>query len=123
MAQGGERNVPPEPPKASCSLVGGEGRLVPASLSKVALAETVKAPARMPARNKMSMPSCGGREGIKGSGVSRRSKRNGRIPSFLYYSYRKKEIIHLNHQPRERDDFYHFFKRVNNAMATSSPPR
>jgi hypothetical protein len=35
------------------------------------------------------MPSRGGREGI-GTGVSRRPEGNWRIPSFLYYSYRRK---------------------------------
>jgi hypothetical protein len=34
------------------------------------MAEMVNAPAWMPAHNQASMPSCGGREGIDGSGVS-----------------------------------------------------
>ncbi len=72
-----ERNVPPEPPpKASCSPVGGEGRLVPTSLLKVALAKTVEAPARMPALGGATTPSCGGREGIVRTGVSRSSEAN-----------------------------------------------
>jgi hypothetical protein len=33
----------------------------------------------------------------------------------------EKEIIHINHQPRKRDDFYCFFKRTNSAMAASPP--
>jgi hypothetical protein len=40
------------------------------------MAETVKVPAWMPAHNQVSMPSCGGREGINGTGMSRRPEAN-----------------------------------------------
>jgi hypothetical protein len=51
------------------------------------MTEMVEAPARMPAHIRASTPSCGGREGIDGIGVSRRPEANCRIASFVYYSY------------------------------------
>jgi hypothetical protein len=75
---------------ALCSPVGGKGRLVPSTLLTVSAGETVEAPAPMHAHNGASMPSLCGRKGIKGSGMSRRPEGNWRIPSFLYYSYRRK---------------------------------
>ena len=80
----------PEDPVASCSPVVGKGRLGPTTLLRVALVEMVKAPAWMPAQGGAATPSCGGREGIVGTGVSRRPEANRRIASFLYYSYRRK---------------------------------
>ncbi len=69
--------MPPELlPKASFSPIGGEGRLVPTSLLKVASAEMVEAPARMSALAKATMPSRGGREGIIRTGVSRSLEAN-----------------------------------------------
>jgi len=56
--------------------VGSEGRLVPTSLLKVASAETVEAPARMPALGGATTPSRGGKEGIVRTGVSRSSEAN-----------------------------------------------
>jgi hypothetical protein len=53
------------------------------------MAETVKVPALMPAHNWASTPSCGGREGIDGTGMSRRPEAICRIASFVYYSYRR----------------------------------
>jgi hypothetical protein len=89
-ARGGKRNVPLEPPMASCSPVGGKGRLVPMTWVGLSTAETVEAPARMPAHIWASTPSCGGREGIDGTGVSRRPEANSRIASYVnYYSYRR----------------------------------
>ena len=79
----------PEDPVASCSPVVGKGRLGPTTLLRVASVETVEAPARMPAQGGAATPSRGGREGI-GTGVSRCPDGNWRIPSFLYYSYRRK---------------------------------
>ena len=90
-ARGGKRNVPLEPPMASCSPVGGRGRLVPpTTVVRMSAGETVKAPARMPAHDWASTPSHGGREGIIGTGVSRRPEVIWRNASFLYYSYRRK---------------------------------
>jgi hypothetical protein len=62
-------------------------------------AEMVEAPAWMPAHIWASMPSCGGREGIDGTGVSRRPEANFRFASFVYYSYcrnRKKYTETIN---------------------------
>ncbi len=81
--------MPLGPPMASCSPVGGKGRLVPTTWVSLLAAETVEAPARMPARNCASTPSCGGREGINETGVSRCPETNRRIASFVYYSYRR----------------------------------
>jgi hypothetical protein len=87
--QGGEREMPLGPPMASCSPVGGGGRLFPATLESESTGEMVEVPARMPAHSRASTPSRDGREGI-GTGVSRCPKGNWRIPSFLYYSYCRK---------------------------------
>ncbi len=87
--QGGEREMPLGPPMASCSPVGGRGRLFPETLESESTGEMVEVPARMPAHGRASTPSRGGREGI-GTGVSRRPEANRRIASFLYYSYRRK---------------------------------
>ncbi len=89
-ARCGKRNVPLGPLTASCSPVGGKGRLVPSTLAMMSAGETVEAPAPMHAHNRASTSSLGGREGIEGSGVSRCPEGNWRIPSFLYYSYRRK---------------------------------
>ncbi len=80
--------MPLGPPMASCSLVGGKGRLFPATLESESTGKMVE-PARMPAHGRASTPSRGGREGT-GTGVSRRPEANQRIASFLYYSYRRK---------------------------------
>ncbi len=74
-------------PMALCSPVGDKGRLVPMTWVSLLMAETVKASARMPAHNQASMPSCGGKEGIDGTGVSPCPEANHRIASFVYYSY------------------------------------
>jgi hypothetical protein len=74
---------PGEDPVASCSPVVGKGRLGPTTLLRVASVETVEAPARMPAQGGASTPSRCGREGIVGTGVSRRPKANRRIASFV----------------------------------------
>jgi hypothetical protein len=87
--QGGEREMSLGPPMASCSPVGGRGRLFLATLESELTGEMVKVPARMPAHGRASTPSRGGREGI-GTGVSRRPEANRRIASFLYYSYCRK---------------------------------
>ncbi len=79
----------PEDQKASCSPVVGKGRLGPTTLLRVALVETVEEPARMPAHGGATTPSRGGREGIDGSGVSRRPEENRRNASFVYYSSRR----------------------------------
>ncbi len=86
-------------PMASCSLAGGKGRLVPMTWVSLSTAEMVEVPARMPARNRASMPSWGGREGINGTGVSHRPEANHRIASFVHYSYcrnRKKNTKTIN---------------------------
>ena len=77
-------------PKASCSPIVGKVRLVPTTLLRVASVETVEVPAQMAAQGGASMPSHGGREGIVGTGVSRRPEANRRIASFVYYSYCRK---------------------------------
>jgi hypothetical protein len=77
------------PPMASCSPVGGGGRLFLATPESESTGEMVEVPMRMPAHSRASMPSRGGREGI-GTGMSRRPEANRRIASFLYYSYRRK---------------------------------
>ena len=121
-ARCGERNVPWGPLTASCSPVGGKGRLVLSTLLMVCVGKTVKAPTPMHAHNGASMPSLGGREDIKGSGVSRRPGGNWRILSFLYYFYRRKE----NNTPKpstvRAGQFSLLFKGANNAMATPPPP-
>jgi hypothetical protein len=108
---------------ASCSPCGDRGRLSLATPESVSMEETVKAPARMPAHSGASPPSRGGREGIDGTGVSRRPETTRRIASFLYYSLVEEEIILLNHQLLKRDNFYSFFKQANDAMAAPPPPR
>jgi hypothetical protein len=80
-------------PMASCSPVGGKGRLVPTTWVSLLSAETVEAPARMPAHIRASTSSCGGREGIDGTGVSRRPEAHRMRASFLYYSFVDKVII------------------------------
>ncbi len=90
IARGGERNLPPRLPRASCSPVGGKGRLVLPTLAMMLAGETVEAPTRMPANDGVTTPSLGGREGIVGTGVSCRPEANRRIASFLYYSYCRK---------------------------------
>ena len=82
--------APEQLPMASCSPVGCKGRLVPAALFSLASVETVEAPMRMPAQGGAATPSCGGREGINGSGVSRRPEANCRNASFVYYSFQRK---------------------------------
>jgi hypothetical protein len=57
------------------------------------MAETVEAPARMPAHIQASKPSRGGREGINGTGASRRPEAHCTWASFLYYSFVDKVII------------------------------
>jgi hypothetical protein len=87
------------PPTALCSPVGGKGRLVPTTWVSLLMAETVTVPDWMPAHNWVSMPSCGGREGIDGSGVSHCPETNRRNASFVYYSYcrnRKKYTKTIN---------------------------
>jgi hypothetical protein len=69
------------------SPVDGKGRLVPTTWVSLSTAETVKAPARMPAHIRASTPSHGGREGIDGTGVSHRPEAYRRIASYMYYSY------------------------------------
>ncbi len=79
--------MPLGPLMALCSPVGGKGRLVPTTWVSLSMAERVKVAVWMPARNRASMPSCGGREGIDGTGMSCRPEANCRIASFVYYSY------------------------------------
>jgi hypothetical protein len=43
------------------------------------------------------------------------------MPHFCTIPIVEKEIIHLNHQPHRRDNFYCFFKQANGTMATSLP--
>jgi hypothetical protein len=85
--------MPLGPPMASCSPVGGKGRLVLTTWMSLSMAEMVKAPARMPVHIRASMPSRGGREGIDGTGVSRRLEAHRMWASFLYYSFVDKVII------------------------------
>ncbi len=123
-AQTGEGNVPLGLLTASCSPVGGKGRLVPTTWVSLSMAETVEVPVQMPAHNWASTSSCGGRKGIDGSGVSHCHEANLWIASFVYFSdCRKRKKIHQNHQARKQDDYCCFFKRANNAMAMPPPPR
>ncbi len=92
-AQGGKRNMPLGPPMASCSPVGGKGRLVPTTWVSLSMAETVEAPVRMPAHVWASTPSRGGREGINGTGVSHCPEAHRMWASILYYSFVDKVII------------------------------
>jgi hypothetical protein len=92
-ASGGKRNMPLGPRMASYSPVGGKGRLVPMTWVSLSTAEMVKAPGRMPAHIWASMPSCGGREGINGTGVSSCPEAHRMWASFLYYSFVDKVII------------------------------
>jgi hypothetical protein len=85
--------MPLGPPMASCSPVGGKGRLVPTTWVSLSTAETVEAPARMPAHIRASTPSHGGREGIDGTGVSCRPQAHRMWASFLYYSFVDKVTI------------------------------
>ena len=91
-----EPRAPERRPKASCSPIVGKGRLVPTTLFGLSSGETVEAPARMPAQGGAATPSRGGREGIDGSGVSRRPEANRRNASFVYYSSRRKRNNTLN---------------------------
>jgi hypothetical protein len=79
--------MPLGPPIALCSPVGGKGRLVPTTWVSLSMAEMVKAAAQMPVHIWASTPSCGGREGIDGTGVSRRPEAHRMWASFLYYSF------------------------------------
>ena len=81
---------------ALCSPVGGKGRLVPTTLYGLASGEMVEAPVRMPAQGGAATPSCGGREGIDGSGVSHRPEVNRRNASLVYYSSHRKRNNTLN---------------------------
>ncbi len=92
-AQGGKRNVPLGPLMASCSPVGGKERLVPTTWVSLLTAEMVEVPVRMPVHNQASTSSCGGREGINGTGVSHYPEANHRIASFVYYSYGRNRKI------------------------------
>jgi hypothetical protein len=76
---------------ALCSPVGGKGRLVLTTWVSLSTAEMVKAPARMPAHNQVSMPSQFGREGINGTGVSCHPEANWMISSWLYCFNCRKE--------------------------------
>ncbi len=121
-AQGGKRNVPLGLPMASCSPVMGKGRLVPMTWVSLSMAETVKVPARIPVHIRASTPSCVGREGIDGTGVSHRAEANRRIASFVYYSYHRNEKKNTK-TINCASGTIHSFKRANNAMATPPPPR
>ncbi len=123
-AQSGKGSVLLGPPMALCSPVGGKGRLVSTTWVRLLTAETVEAPAWMPAHIWASTPPHGEREGIDGTGVSRRPEANRRFASFVYYSYcrnRKKYTETINHVSGMI--FIAFFKRENDAMATPPPPR
>ena len=85
--------MPLGPLMASCSPIGGKGRLVPTTWVSLLTAETVEAPPRMHAHIRASTPSCGGREGIDGTGVSRPPEAHRMWASFLYYSFVDKVII------------------------------
>ena len=85
--------MPLGPPMASCSPVGGKGRLVPMTWVSLLTAEMVEAPERMPAHIWASTPSRGGREGIDGTGVSRRPEAHRLWAPYLYYSFEGKVII------------------------------
>jgi hypothetical protein len=68
------------------------GRLFPL-MPRALMALMVMPSTRMPARDGTAMPSKGGREGIVGTGVSRRLEAHRRWASFLYYSFVDKVII------------------------------
>ena len=121
--RGGKREMLLGPPMAACSPVGGGGRLFPATLESESTGEMVEVPVRMPAHSRASTPSCGGREGI-GTGVSRRPEGNWRIPSFLYYSYRRKGNNTPKPSTARAGRFLSLFQaRANDAMTTPPPPR
>jgi hypothetical protein len=76
-----------------CSPVDGVmGRLFP-STPRALMALMVVPSVRMPAQDGMATPSKGGREGIVGTSVSRRSEAHCGWASFLYYSFVDKVII------------------------------
>jgi hypothetical protein len=75
--------APEGQPMASCSHVGGRG-CFPATPKSVSMVEMVEAPVRMPVHIGATTPSCGGREGRDGTGVSRRPEATRGIASFLY---------------------------------------
>ncbi len=85
--------MPLGPLMALFSPVGGKGRLVPTTWVGLSMAETVEAPARMPAHIWASTLSRGGREGINGNGVSRHPEAHRMWASFLYYSFVDNVII------------------------------
>jgi hypothetical protein len=80
-------------PMASCSPVGGKGRLVPTTWVSLLTAETVEAPVRLPAHIRASTPSRGGREGIDGTDASPSPEAHHMWASFLYYSFVDRVII------------------------------
>jgi hypothetical protein len=103
-AQRGKGSVPLGLLMASCSPFGSKGRLVPTTWVCLSTAATVEAPARMPVHISASTPSCGGRERINGTSVSRCPEANCRIASFVYYSYcrnRKKYTKTINRASRK----------------------
>ncbi len=115
--------MPLGPPMALCSPVGGKGRLVPTTWVSLLMAEMIEAPMRMLAHIRASTLSRGGKEGIDGTGVSRRPEAHRVWASFFkYYSFVDKVIIYINHQPQRAGRFYCFFKRANNAMVMPPPP-
>ena len=89
MAKGGSRATTLSTVASMTSSSDTTISLVPSALWGVPTAVMAGPMSRMPAPFEEEPPSLGGREGI-GTGVSRRPKGNCRIPSFLYYSYRRK---------------------------------
>jgi hypothetical protein len=111
------------PQTALCSPVGGKGRLVPTTWVSLLTAKTVKAPACMPVHNWASTPSCGGREGIDGSSMSRCLEANCRNASFVYYSYCRNRKKTLKPSTAQAGQFLSLFQAGEqcNGNATSPP--
>jgi hypothetical protein len=63
------------------------GRLLTSTPVSASMALTVVPSARMPAQDGMAMPLKGGKEGIVGTGMSRRPEAHRKSASFLYYSF------------------------------------
>jgi hypothetical protein len=103
------------------SPVGDKGGLVPTTWVSLLMAETVEAPARMPAHNHASMPSCCGREGIDGSGVSCHPEAIVEMPHLRIIptvEIRKKYTYTIN---RTSGTIFIAFFHANNTMVTPPP--
>jgi hypothetical protein len=100
------------------------GETFPILTLRASMALMVVPSARMPAQDGTATPSKGEREGIVGTGVSRRPKADCWNASFLYYSYRRKRNNTPEPSTEQAGQFWSLFqagKWANGTMAFSPP--